>query len=160
MICPHCASPNNRVVNSRDAQNGTAIRRRRECLNCGERFTTFETIEENPVRVIKRSGDREPYDQMKVLRGLRSACRKRPVSEEAIRNLVGRVEKTLFGRATKDVESSEIGDLLLAELQGVDEVAHIRFASVYRKFGDLDEFLDALRELQRAQRQPVETRKP
>jgi transcriptional repressor NrdR len=156
MLCPHCGSPHNRVVNSRDAQNATAIRRRRECLNCGERFTTFETIEDSPVQVIKRNGSREAYDQGKLLRGLRAACRKRPVSDEAIREIVGRVERTLFNRSAKEIESREIGELILSELRAIDEVAYIRFASVYRCFSDIGEFLAELEALRR--RQPREPR--
>jgi transcriptional repressor NrdR len=151
MLCPHCGSPNNRVINSRDAQNGTAIRRRRECLNCGERFTTFEMIEEIPMQVIKSSGEREAYVHDKLLRGVSTACRKRPIAGETVREIVGRVEQVLFSRPTKEVESREIGELVLAELREIDEVAYVRFASVYRKFGDVDEFLEALRELQAAQ---------
>lgn len=157
MLCPHCGSPQNRVVNSRDAQNATAIRRRRECLNCGERFTTFETIEEIPVQVVKRDGRREAYDQNKILRGLRSAFRKRPISDEAIREILGRVERTLFARSAKEIESREIGELILSELRDIDEVAYIRFASVYRRFADIGEFLTELEGLRRAQ--PVEPTK-
>ncbi|MBN1475680.1 transcriptional repressor NrdR [Candidatus Sumerlaeota bacterium] len=147
MICPHCGSSNNRVVNSRDAQNGTAVRRRRECLNCGERFTTFETIEDIPVQVIKRSGKREPYDHSKLLRGIATACRKRDdITDETIREIVSRIERTLFSRSVKEIESREIGELALTELRDVDEVAYVRFASVYRQFRDVTEFL---RELER-----------
>jgi transcriptional repressor NrdR len=147
MICPHCGSANNRVVNSRDAQSGTAVRRRRECLNCGERFTTFETIEDIPVLVLKRGGSREPYDHGKLLRGIATACRKRDdISEEMIRDVVSRIERSLFSRSVKEIESREIGELVLTELRDVDEVAYVRFASVYRQFRDVTEFL---RELER-----------
>jgi transcriptional repressor NrdR len=149
MLCPHCGSPNNRVVNSRDAQNGTAIRRRRECLNCEERFTTFEHVEEIPVHVVKSDGKRERYDPRKVREGLVSACRKRPITEETVGEMVGRIESRLFGRPTKEITSREIGEIALAELRQVDEVAYIRFASVYRQFGTLDEFLSELNSLQR-----------
>ncbi|NUP90100.1 MAG: transcriptional repressor NrdR [Candidatus Sumerlaeia bacterium] len=147
MICPKCGSPNNRVVNSRDAQNGTAVRRRRECLTCGERFTTFETVEEVAVLVTKRSGKREGYDRTKILRGVETACRKRPVTDEQIHDIVGRVEQTLSTRASKEITSREIGELVLAELRQTDEVAYIRFASVYRPFEDVNEFLAELRGL-------------
>ena len=159
MICPHCGSPNNRVVNSRDAQNGTAVRRRRECLTCGERFTTFETLEDIPVQVVKRGGHREPYDHSKLLRGVIAACRKRPIGEEAITEIVSRIERLLFRRAVKEIESSEIGELALSELREIDEVAFIRFASVYRQFSDAEEFLRELERLRREEQTPEEKTK-
>lgn len=158
MICPHCGSPNNRVVNSRDAQNSTAIRRRRECLNCGERFTTFEQIEEVPVLVLKHNGTREPYDKEKILRGLHTACRKRPVPKSEILEIVARVEGILFNRPVKEVESSEIGALVMEELRGVDEVAYVRFASVYRQFSDIDEFLSELEGLRNSKTRREKTK--
>ncbi len=151
MICPHCGAPNNRVVNSRDAQSGTAIRRRRECNDCGERFTTFETLEEIPVLVTKRNGTREPYDHEKIIRGVRTACRKRPISEATIREMVSHVERSLFSRSAKEVTSREIGELVLAELRQVDAVAQVRFASVYHQFSDADEFREELKRLQSEQ---------
>src|SRR5437868_2199468 len=133
--CPMCSSPEDRVVDSRLADDGTAIRRRRECTTCGRRFTTFERIEEAPLMVVKRSGDREPFDRSKVVAGVRAATKNRPVGAEAMETLVGEVEEAvrLVGL---EATSQQIGVAVLDRLRRLDEVAYMRFASVYKDFAD------------------------
>jgi transcriptional repressor NrdR len=147
--CPFCAADDDRVVDSRLAEDGVAIRRRRECSSCGQRFTTFERIEEAPVVVIKRSGDREGFDRSKVELGVRAATKNRPVSDEEILAVAVAVEESmrLLGR---DVTSEEIGVATLEELRHVDEVAYVRFASVYKGFESSDDFAREIRNLDKA----------
>ena len=137
--CPFCATDDDRVVDSRLAEDGVAIRRRRECAGCGQRFTTFERIEEIGLYVIKRSGSREPFDRSKVLNGVRSASKNRPVDDEVLSSLAQRVEESMrvLGR---DVTSEEIGVATMDVLRGVDDVAYVRFASVYKGFEGTDDF--------------------
>lgn len=146
MRCPFCSADDDRVVDSRLAEDGIAIRRRRECAACAQRFTTFERIEEAGLYVIKRSGDREPFDREKILRGLRSACKNRPVDEEAMGIMATSVEESmrLLGR---DVASEEVGLATLEELRTVDDVAYVRFASVYKGFEEADDFAREIRML-------------
>ena len=139
------------MVDSRAVRDGRAVRRRRECLACGERYTTQESLETRPVVVIKRSGERVTYDRSKAILGVTKACEKRPVSLEEIEIIVDRVEHCLAGAGRREVPSSDIGRLVMAELHGVDDVAYIRFASVYHSFQSVDEFFDLLRDL-RAER--------
>ena len=139
------------MVDSRAVRDGRAVRRRRECLACGERYTTQESLETRPVVVIKRSGERVTYDRSKAILGVPTACEKRPVSLEEIEIIVDRVEHCLAGAGRREVPSSDIGRLVMAELHGVDDVAYIRFASVYHSFQSVDEFFDLLRDL-RAER--------
>jgi len=139
MRCPVCAGLDDKVVDSRLADEGAAIRRRRECLECGRRFTTFERVEEAPLLVVKRSGDREPFDRVKLVRGVASAAKNRPVSEAAMLQLAADVEEEL--RLTgNEVPSSAVGLAVLRRLEGVDPVAYVRFASVYKGFEDVDDF--------------------
>jgi transcriptional repressor NrdR len=137
--CPFCASDDDRVVDSRVADDGGAIRRRRECLACSQRFTTFERVEEVPVIVVKRSGAREPFDRRKLIEGLRAACKNRPVSEESLEELSDAVEESLRLHPD-DVSSEEIGRAVLERLRELDEVGYVRFASVYKGFEGLGDF--------------------
>ena len=142
MRCPYCGSSNDKVVNSRVCQDGDSIRRRRECLDCGKRFTTFEYIEAAELHVVKRDGRRETFDRRKLKTGVWRACEKRPVTEEDIDNMIGSIEKEIQNRMDSEVPSSEIGEMVLKRLRTLDEVAYIRFASVYRAFRDVSQFRD------------------
>ena len=140
MRCPHCKELEDKVVDSRLAEDGLAIRRRRECLSCGGRFTTFERSEPVGLRVLKRSGIAEPYDRSKVVGGLMKACKNRPVSDADIERLADEIEEHLREGGRKEVPSAEVGLSILDRLRDVDEVAYIRFASVYRDFQELTDF--------------------
>ncbi|MBE3578223.1 MAG: transcriptional repressor NrdR [Limnochordales bacterium] len=144
MRCPYCGHLDTRVLDSRATDEGQAIRRRRECLQCGERFTTYERVEMSPLVVVKRDGRREPFDRQKILNGLLLACTKRPVPLAALENLVSEVERELERRGEREVSSQEIGELVMARLRRLDDVAYVRFASVYRQFGDLQRFKEEL----------------
>jgi transcriptional repressor NrdR len=137
--CPFCAADDDRVVDSRLAEDGVAIRRRRECAACNQRYTTFERIEEAPLFVIKRSGDREPFNRAKILLGVRAACKNRPVDEQIMESLVVGVDEAMR-LLNRDVTSEEIGMATLEALRDVDDVAYVRFASVYKGFEDTDDF--------------------
>ncbi|HVX21598.1 MAG TPA: transcriptional regulator NrdR [Acidimicrobiales bacterium] len=139
MRCPWCSADDDRVVDSRLADEGAAIRRRRECLGCGRRFTTFERVEEQPLWVIKRSGLREPFDRSKVVAGVRAASKNRPVTDEMVQDLAQRVEESLRGVSTEPT-SQQVGVAVLEQLKAVDDVAYLRFASVYKGFEDLGDF--------------------
>lgn len=147
MKCPFCSHEEDKVVDSRTAQDGRAVRRRRECLKCGKRFTTYEFIETVSLTVVKNDGRREPFDRHKLLRGMILACNKRPVSEKKLESLVDEIEEELLALSKKEITSQEIGELVMKKLKDVDEVAYVRFASVYRKFKDKNEFFDELRGL-------------
>lgn len=140
MRCPGCASVDDRVVDSRQADDGTAIRRRRECLSCGRRFTTFERLEEAPLLVVKRSGQRVPFDRAKIVRGLQAAAKSRPVTAEQMDHLAAEVEEGLRLDGGGDVPSQQIGVRVLERLRALDKVAYVRFASVYKGFEDLEDF--------------------
>ncbi len=140
MLCPFCAHLESKVVNSRQSPKGDSIRRRRECLKCGHRFTTFEVIEKVPIMVVKRDGRREAFDRQKVAGGIIRACEKRPVTLEEVERIVQFVEKTLYNNMEKEVSSLKIGEMVLKKLRELDEVAYVRFASVYRQFRDVSEF--------------------
>jgi transcriptional repressor NrdR len=137
--CPWCSVDDDRVVDSRLAEEGATIRRRRECLGCGRRFTTFERVEEVPLFVVKRSGQREPFDRAKVVRGVRAASKNRPVSDEQLEELAQQVEETLRMPSTEPT-SQQVGVAVLEQLKGLDDVAYLRFASVYKGFEDLGDF--------------------
>lgn len=149
MRCPACGTSDSRVVDSRTAQSGRAIRRRRECQQCGKRFTTYETIEEGELIVIKSDGRREPFDRNKVFRGIQIACTKRPISTEQIEEIVERVAFYLNSLGEREVSTKRIGEYVMEELRKLDDVAYVRFASVYREFKDRKEFLEELRQLDR-----------
>lgn len=150
MRCPFCQFPDNRVLESRAAESGQSVRRRRECLQCNRRFTTYERIEFVPVIVIKRNGDRESFDRSKLFRGIVRACEKTGVAQLEIEKLVDEIEAELQQSASREVTSNEIGELVLNHLQNLSEVAYVRFASVYRQFRGIRDFIDALDHLQNA----------
>lgn len=147
MRCPYCGNSKTKVVNSRVSSPGDAVRRRRECRKCRRRFTTFEMIEKIPLVVIKRNGEREAFDRQKIINGLVRACQKRSVNIEQIEHLVSEVEKDLYNRMEKEVKAEQIGEMVLKRLRELDEVAYVRFASVYRKFRDVSEFNQELQNL-------------
>ena len=147
MKCPFCNYPDSKVVDSRPTDEGTSIRRRRECLRCFKRFTTYETVERLPLMLIKRDGTWEPYDRNKLLSGVMKACEKRPVPQARLEQLVDTVEQRLFGTLETEVSSQKIGEMVMQELKNVDEVAYVRFASVYRQFKDINTFLEELNSL-------------
>jgi transcriptional repressor NrdR len=145
--CPFCAEVENKVIDSRLSNQGAVIRRRRECFGCQRRFTTYERVEEILPMVVKKDGRRESFDRVKVLEGLKLACNKRPVSSEQLEELVDGIERKLQDMGEKEVPSSVIGEAVMRELARLDEVAYVRFASVYRSFKDLGEFMSELKEL-------------
>lgn len=147
MKCPYCGYLGTKVLDSRPANESKSIRRRRECEQCSRRFTTFEMVEETPLIVIKKDGSREEFSRDKILRGLILACEKRPVSVETLEMMVSEVEKSLRNTADAEVESRQIGELLMEQLFPVDEVAYVRFASVYRQFKDINMFMKELKSL-------------
>jgi transcriptional repressor NrdR len=147
MRCPFCRHDGNRVIDSRLSGDGTAIRRRRVCSECKRRFTTYERVEEITPMVIKKDGRREPYDRNKIIAGLKKACEKRPVSMEVIEQAADRVEAAVLERGGKEVPSSFIGGAVMTELHKIDQVAYVRFASVYRSFKDIEEFMHELEDL-------------
>jgi len=145
--CPRCADDNDRVIDSRAVREGSAVRRRRECLVCGERFTTYEAVETRPLLVIKKDGRRVPYDRARVMTGMAKACEKRPVPLERLEAIADFVEREAGGSLAREVPSQTIGRLVMEQLREVDEVAYVRFASVYRSFRDVEEFMRELRGL-------------
>jgi transcriptional repressor NrdR len=149
--CPFCGADEDRVVDTRSSQEGRAVRRRRECEACGKRFTTYESVELFPRQVVKRDGRREPYDRQKLLLGIVTACTKRPVNIDTIEATVDRIEQRLEESGRVEVDSRWLGEQVMAELQEVDEVAYVRFASVYRQFKDVTEFMNELRGLREAE---------
>ena len=142
MKCPICKAPDSKVIDSRAASDGFVIRRRRECDNCHTRFTTYEHVERVPWKVIKKDGRREDYDREKLLKGIVTACEKRPISMSRIEELVDSIESQLEETYKQEISSREIGELVMERLQGLDEVAFVRFASVYRQFKDVNQFLN------------------
>ena len=152
MKCPGCRDLNNRVVDSRLGKDGDVIRRRRECENCGRRFTTYERVEENLPAIVKKDDRREQFDRRKLREGLLKACEKRPVSVDAIEETADRIERSLLEMGEKEVVSSVIGEAVMVDLHQLDTVAYVRFASVYRSFQDIDEFMNELQDLLRDRR--------
>ncbi len=147
MKCPFCGHPNSRVVDSRPARNGRAIRRRRECLNCLERFTTYEQIEEFQPMVVKKDGRREPFERRKIIEGILKACEKRPISITEIEQFVDDLEREIQEKGVPEIQTRTIGEKVMEQLRQWDDVAYVRFASVYKQFKDLKEFMDQLKEL-------------
>ena len=147
MRCQYCGYLDSRVIDSRPTEEGTSIRRRRECLRCGRRFTTYEKIETSPVMVIKKDMRREPFTPEKIKKGLLHACQKRPISVKDIDSIVEKVEKTVHSSGEDEYSSRRIGELVMEELKQLDEVAYVRFASVYRQFTDVSSFMDELNKL-------------
>ena len=147
MKCPFCGHDDSKVVDSRPTDEGTSIRRRRECLKCLKRFTTYETVERMPLMLVKRDGTRQPYDRQKLLGGLVKACEKRPVSLMQLEQIVDNVEQRVFSALESEDSSKTIGELVMEQLRSVDEVAYVRFASVYRQFKDINTFMDELKKM-------------
>ncbi|MDX9917632.1 MAG: transcriptional regulator NrdR [Gudongella sp.] len=147
MRCPYCEYPESKVTDSRPTDEGQAIRRRRECMSCGRRFTTYEKIEELPVMIVKRDGNRQAYDRNKLMNGVIKACEKRPVPMASIEKMVDDIEKTIFNSLENEITSVEIGELVMNRLKDIDEVAYVRFASVYRQFKDVNSFMEELKKI-------------
>jgi transcriptional repressor NrdR len=152
MICPFCGFKEDRVIDSRESKEGDSIRRRRECLGCERRFTTYERIDEVPYMVVKKDGRREKFDRQKVLNGLLKACEKRPVPMGTLAALVDEVEARLMDASDREISTTELGELLMQRLQNLDNIAYVRFASVYRDFQDVEAFLNELKGLVRHKR--------
>lgn len=147
MKCPFCGLDTDKVVDSRSAKNGKSIRRRRECQNCNQRFTTYEYIEDVSLNVIKTDGTREPFDRKKLLRGITISCAKRPISTDKLDEVVDQIVHDIEARGEREVSSHTIGEMVIVQLKELDEVAYVRFASVYRKFKDKSEFMEELRNI-------------
>lgn len=150
MRCPYCGSTESKVTDSRTTDSGDAIRRRRECLSCSERFTTFERLEETPITIIKKGGEREPLDRQKLMAGLLRASVKRHITRDQLERLVSDIESDLRNQFKYEVAAKRLGDMVLDRLRELDKVAYIRFASVYKEFQDVDEFTEELEKLQEA----------
>jgi transcriptional repressor NrdR len=155
MRCPYCHSTNNKVIDSRPSREANAIRRRRECLNCSRRFTTYEQVEETMPLVVKKDGRREPYQRTKIYEGIKKACEKRPVSIDAIEHFLDDLEREMMDRGDREIPSTWIGEKIMNQLRAWDEVAYVRFASVYRHFTDATDFMREIRHLL-ATRPPTE----
>jgi transcriptional repressor NrdR len=147
MKCPYCAHLGDKVVDSRESREGEVIRRRRECLGCGKRFTSYERIDEIPYMVVKKDGSRERFERQKLIAGLLKACEKRPVSVASLEAVADRIESTLQERPEKEITTNEIGTFVMQDLKKLDKVAYVRFASVYRHFRDIGEFMTELKDL-------------
>ena len=147
MRCPFCSHPESKVIDSRPAEEGSSIRRRRECLACRKRFTTYETMECLPIMVVKKDGSRQSFDRNKVMAGLIRACEKRPVSYSVLENMVMEIEQVLQNKMEREISSSEIGELVMERLKKIDDVSYVRFASVYRQFKDINTFISELSKL-------------
>lgn len=160
MKCPYCSSPDTKVTDSRDTDDGASIRRRRQCLACGRRFTTYETVEQVPIRVIKKNGSRELFDRNKLGSGLIRACEKRNISSAQIEEIVKRVEKKIRNELKHEVSSVEIGNLVMNELKNLDQVAYVRFASVYREFKDIGSFMSELETLMKNHKEKTDSVSP
>jgi len=147
MKCPYCYNLEDKVIDSRISKDGETIRRRRECLACQKRFTTHEKIEETLPSIIKKDNRREPYDRKKILDGMKKACQKRPISIETLEETADRIEQALMERGIKEIESSQIGEKIMQELHELDDVAYVRFASVYRSFTDITDFMEEVKDV-------------
>jgi len=147
MKCPFCGYADSKVIDSRPAEDGTTIRRRRECLECQKRFTTYELVERTPLVVIKRNGSRESFDRVKIINGIVRACEKRPVTLAQIEKIADDIEQEMRGRLESEVQSERVGELVMSRLKALDEVAYVRFASVYRSFKDINTFMEELTKL-------------
>jgi transcriptional repressor NrdR len=147
MKCPYCGESESKVIDSRPTEDGLKIRRRRECLSCQKRFTTYEIVETVPLMVVKKDRSRQAFDRQKLLNGMMRSCEKRPVSYEMLEHAVDNIEQTLLNSYDREVSSMYIGELAMEELKKIDEVAYVRFASVYRQFSDLNTFMDELKDM-------------
>ena len=160
MRCPYCDFPDSKVIDSRAAEEGNSIRRRRECLQCARRFTTYEMVEDLPLRVVKKDGRRMAFDRNKLLNGLIKACEKRPISLKTLEETTDKVEKELRNSMEREIPSRIIGEVLMKYLKELDHVAYVRFASVYREFTDIDNFMQELKALKDAKEATGETGNP
>ena len=151
MKCPFCAYPESKVVDSRPSDEGASIRRRRECLSCARRFTTYETVEFVPVMVVKKDGRRQSFDRRKIFSGMLRACEKRPVPADTLEEIANRIEQDLQSSMRREISSGELGEIVMRYLRNLDEVAYVRFASVYREFQDIGSFMAELNKLMRTQ---------
>ncbi len=147
MKCPYCGKEEDKVIDSRSVQEGKAVRRRRQCLSCSKRFTTYEYVENVSLLIVKNDGRREPFDRQKLRTGIELACKKRPVGSKRIDAMVDEIEEKLLSMSKGEIESSIMGEIVMEKLREIDEVAYVRFASVYRKFQDKEQFLDELKKL-------------
>jgi transcriptional repressor NrdR len=147
MKCPFCGNDEDKVIDSRPADDGLAIRRRRECISCNARFTTYEKVENLPLVVIKKDGTRQPFDQDKLISGIMKACEKRPVSTDQIEKMVNSIESQIQNSLKREIMSQEIGEMVMERLKTIDEVAYVRFASVYRQFKDVNSFFNELSDM-------------
>lgn len=147
MKCPYCNYEETKVIDSRPTEDNSSIRRRRECLKCLKRFTTYENVETTPVLVIKKDGLREPFNKSKILNGLLKACEKRPVSLATLEGLVNDIEKSIYNSLDQEITSKKIGEMVMNKLRDIDEVSYVRFASVYRQFKDINTFMDELNKI-------------
>ena len=147
MKCPHCGFQESKVVDSRHSEDGTSIRRRRECLNCQKRFTTYETVESLPIIVVKRDNSRQSFDRNKIMNGMLRACEKRPVSMQDLENAVNEIEALVQNSLEREITTEFIGEQVMEKLKGLDEVAYVRFASVYRQFKDIHSFMQELNKI-------------
>ncbi|MEW6215221.1 MAG: transcriptional regulator NrdR [Nitrospirota bacterium] len=147
MKCPFCGSIEDKVIDSRTSKEGDAIRRRRECLKCGKRFTSYERVEDVIPMVVKKDGRREPFDRMKILSGLKKACEKRPIGIETLEGITDSIQKKLIGLGVKEIQSTWIGEEVMSALKELDKVAYVRFASVYRQFKDINELMNEVKTL-------------
>jgi transcriptional repressor NrdR len=145
--CPFCGDIEDKVIDSRASKNGDAIRRRRECLKCGKRFTSYERVEDIVPMVVKKDGRREPFDRMKVLTGLKKACEKRPIGTETLEGITDSIERKMMSLGEKEIKSTWIGEEVMSSLKELDKVAYVRFASVYRQFKDINEFMNEVKTL-------------
>ena len=147
MKCPHCGLQESKVVDSRHSEDGTSIRRRRECLNCQKRFTTYETVESLPIIVVKRDNSRQSFDRNKIMNGMLRACEKRPVSMQDLENAVNEIESRVQNSLEREITTEFIGEQVMEKLKALDEVAYVRFASVYRQFKDIHSFMQELNKI-------------
>jgi transcriptional repressor NrdR len=147
MKCPFCGFKNDKVLDSRESKDGQSVRRRRECLKCSKRFTTYEQVEQILPVVVKKDGRRETFDRFKILNGIKKACEKRPVSIDAMEKVVADIERDLQSKLEKEVNATVVGDMVMTHLKKLDDVAYVRFASVYRQFKDIGEFMSEIKKL-------------
>lgn len=152
MRCPYCLNMDSKVLDSRQTEEGASIRRRRECTACGKRFTTYERVDEVPLMVVKKDGRREPFARSKILNGILRACEKRPISLQTIEKMVDKIEKQIRSNLDQEVSSGAIGELVMEHLRELDDVAYVRFASVYRQFKDVDRFIEEVEQLRKAEK--------
>ncbi|MFA5144618.1 MAG: transcriptional regulator NrdR [Candidatus Omnitrophota bacterium] len=159
MKCPYCGYKEDKVVDSRATAEESAVRRRRECLNCGKRFTTYEYIEEVSLMVIKKDGRREPFDRKKILSGIIRACEKRPIGMEKMEEIITQIERAVQKKSDREVHSSRVGELVMEKLKALDDVAYVRFASVYRQFKDVGQFMVELKDILGKEKRKTQARK-